>query len=271
MRRASPPRGCTARRSSRSRRPSTTRREYPLPFELDLGLDRLPYDVPNIRAENGPAEANVRIGWFRAVTNNFHVFAFGSFADEMAHAAGRDPLEFLLDMLGPGKVLDLKAQGVEYCELRRAATTIPDRHAAPAPGARSRGARRRLGEASKRATAAAWASPRTAASTPTSPRWSRSRWTASGGFSVPRIEQVVDAGVIVNPDRVRSQMEGAAVMAVGLARNGEITAANGRIQQTNFHELPGGAHERRAVTGQRARSSRATRRRRAWASRACRR
>ena len=70
--------------------------------------------MANIRAENGPADANVRIGWFRAVTNNFHVFASGSFADEMAHAAGRDPLEFLLDMLGPGKVLDLKAQGVEY-------------------------------------------------------------------------------------------------------------------------------------------------------------
>jgi isoquinoline 1-oxidoreductase beta subunit len=58
-----------------------------------------------------------------------------------------------------------------------------------------------------------------------------------GGFSVPRVEQVVDAGVIVNPDRVRSQMEGAAVMAVGLARNGEITAANGRIQQGNFNQF----------------------------------
>jgi isoquinoline 1-oxidoreductase beta subunit len=43
--------------------------------------------------------------------------------------------------------------------------------------------------------------------------------------------------VIVNPDRVRSQMEGAAVMAVGLARNGEITAANGRIQQGNFNQF----------------------------------
>ena len=88
--------------------------DYPLPFELDLGFTDVPYDVANIRAENGPAKANVRIGWFRAVTNNFHVFALGSFVDEMAHAAGRDPLEFLLDMLGPGKVLDLKAQGVEY-------------------------------------------------------------------------------------------------------------------------------------------------------------
>ena len=44
-------------------------------------------------------------------------------------------------------------------------------------------------------------------------------------------------GVIVNPDRVRSQMEGAAVMAVGLARTGEITAKGGRINQSNFHDF----------------------------------
>ena len=58
-----------------------------------------------------------------------------------------------------------------------------------------------------------------------------------GQLKVPRIDQVVDAGVIINPDRVRSQMEGAAVMAVGLARTGEITAANGRIQQSNFNNF----------------------------------
>ncbi len=58
-----------------------------------------------------------------------------------------------------------------------------------------------------------------------------------GGFRVPRIDQVVDCGVVVNPDRVRSQMEGAAVMGVGLARTGEITAANGRIQQSNFDQF----------------------------------
>ena len=58
-----------------------------------------------------------------------------------------------------------------------------------------------------------------------------------GQFKVPRIHQVVDAGVIVNPDRVRSQMEGAAVMAVGLARTGEITAKGGRISQSNFHDF----------------------------------
>jgi isoquinoline 1-oxidoreductase beta subunit len=58
-----------------------------------------------------------------------------------------------------------------------------------------------------------------------------------GVVRVPRIEQVVDAGVIVNPDRARSQMEGAAVMAVGLTRTGEITAVNGRIRQSNFNDF----------------------------------
>ena len=62
----------------------------PLGFELDMGMTDMPYEVPNLRAENGKADANVRIGWFRAVTNNFHVFASSSFVDEMAAAAGRD-------------------------------------------------------------------------------------------------------------------------------------------------------------------------------------
>ena len=64
-----------------------------------------------------------------------------------------------------------------------------------------------------------------------------------GAVKVPRIEQVVDAGVIVNPDRVRAQMEGAAVMAVGLARTGEITAAGGRIRQSDSGNLPTGVGE----------------------------
>jgi len=90
-----------------------------LGIELGMGLVDMPYDVANIRAENGEAEAHVRIGWFRAVCNNYHAFAAHCFADEMAAAAGRDRVEFLLDLLGPGKILDLKA-GCGLLELRRA-------------------------------------------------------------------------------------------------------------------------------------------------------
>jgi isoquinoline 1-oxidoreductase beta subunit len=208
----------------------------PLSFELDLGLTDLPFDVANIRAENGPADAHVRIGWFRAVSNNFHAFAAHSFADEMARAAGRDPLEFLLDMMGPGKVLDLKAQGVNYSnygapydkypiDTRRLRRVLEMAGEKSGWGKSKSGNGRGMGIAAHR---------------------SFNTYVASvvevdidgqGRLKVPKIHQVVDAGVIVNPDRVRSQMEGAAVMAVGLARTGEITAKGGRITQSNFHDF----------------------------------
>ncbi len=208
----------------------------PLPFELELGLVDLPFDIPNIRAENGPADAHVRIGWFRAVGNNYHAFAAHSFADEMAHAAGRDPLEYLLDMIGPGKVIDLTAQGVDYSNYG----APPDKY--PLDTKRLRRVLETAGERSgwgKRKPGGGWGLGIAA-------HRSFNTYVASvvevevdakGGLRVPRIEQIVDAGIIVNPDRARSQFEGAAVMAVGLARTGEITAAAGRIQQTNFHQF----------------------------------
>ena len=55
-----------------------------------------------------------------------------------------------------------------------------------------------------------------------------------GRLKIPRIDMVADPGVVINPDRVRSQLEGAAVMGVSLAMFGEITATNGRIDQRNF-------------------------------------
>ena len=209
---------------------------YPSAFELDLGLTDLPFDVANIRAENGPADAHVRIGWFRAVTNNFHVFASGSFADEMAHAAGRDPLEFLLDMLGPGKVLDLKTLGIGYGNYGAPYDKYPIdtrryRRVLEIAAEKSGWARRKSGGGKGMGIAAHRSFNTYVASVV------EVEIDASGRLRIPRIEQVVDAGVIINPDRVRSQMEGAAVMAVGLARTGEITAAGGRIRQSNFHDF----------------------------------
>ena len=52
---------------------------YGLGFEYDMGFSDLPYAVANLRAESGPAENHVRIGWFRAVANNYHAFAASSF------------------------------------------------------------------------------------------------------------------------------------------------------------------------------------------------
>jgi len=54
---------------------------------------------------------------------------------------------------------------------------------------------------------------------------------------IPRVDQVVDAGLVINPERARSQFEGAAVMGAGLAMFGEISAAAGRVQQSNFNDF----------------------------------
>src|SRR6185295_6330914 len=60
----------------------------------------------------------------------------------------------------------------------------------------------------------------------------------SGKIRIPRVDIVVDAGKIINPDRVKSQFEGAAVFGASIALMGEITAVDGVIQQSNFHNYP---------------------------------
>jgi isoquinoline 1-oxidoreductase subunit beta len=205
----------------------------PMNFELNMGLDDSPYDVPNIRAENAGAEANVRIGWFRAVSNNFHAFALHSFADELAHAAKRDSLEFLLDLLGPGKIIDLKAQGVDYTNYGAPIDKYPVdsrrlRRVLEVAGEKSGWGKRKPGNGWGMGIAA---------------HRSFNSYVASvvevevdrqGRLTIPRVDMVADPGVVINPDRVRAQFEGAAVMGVSLAMFGEITATKGRIDQKNF-------------------------------------
>ena len=85
---------------------------YGMELEMGMGWNDIPYQIANHRAENGPAENHVRIGWLRAVANIYHAFAVHSFADELAAAAGRDRVEYLLDLIGPGQKLDIKPEGV---------------------------------------------------------------------------------------------------------------------------------------------------------------
>jgi isoquinoline 1-oxidoreductase beta subunit len=203
-------------------------------FELDMGLVDTLYDVPNIRAENGPADAHVRIGWFRAVANNYHAFAAHTFADEMAQAAGRDPLEFLLDLIGPGKVVDLKTQGVDYSNYGAPLDKYPLdsrrlRKVLEVAGEKSNWGKRKPGNGWGLGIAAHCSFNTYVASVV------EVEVDAQGRVRIPRIDQVADAGIFINPDRVRAQFEGAAVMGAGLAMLGEITAVDGRIQENNFN------------------------------------
>jgi isoquinoline 1-oxidoreductase beta subunit len=211
--------------------------QYGASFEQDMGLNDLPFDIPNHRAENCPAPAHIRIGWFRSVANIYHVFGACSFADEMAQAAGRDSLEFQLDLLGQGKVLDLGAQGVkDYSNYgakydERPFDTRRLRRVLEIAGEKSNWGKRKAGNGWGMGIAAARSFTSYVASVV------EVEVDGAGKVRVPRVYQVVDAGTVINPERARSQFEGAAVMAVGLARTGEISAAAGRVVQSNFNNF----------------------------------
>ena len=79
-------------------------------LHLAQGWVDIPFDIPNLRVENGPAKAPIRIGWLRSVANIYHAFAVQSFIDELAAVAKRDPVEYFLDVLGPPRIIDFEAE-----------------------------------------------------------------------------------------------------------------------------------------------------------------
>ena len=80
-------------------------------FQLGMGWTDIPYPIPNLRVENGPAQAHFRIGWLRSVSNIYHAFAVQSFTDELAAAASRDRVEYLLDIIGQPRMIDFGKEG----------------------------------------------------------------------------------------------------------------------------------------------------------------
>jgi isoquinoline 1-oxidoreductase subunit beta len=204
--------------------------------ELGMGFTDTPYDLPNHRAENGEAVNHVRIGWLRSVANIYHAFAVCSFADELANAAGRDSKDYLLELIGPPRLVDLKAQGVDYpnmgpietypvdtARLRKVIELVADKSGW---GKRKLPKGHALGIAAHRSFLSYIATVVEVAVSP------------DGKISIPRVDTAVDAGMIVSPDRVRSQFEGAAVFGASLALMGEITATGGKIDQSNFNNYP---------------------------------
>jgi isoquinoline 1-oxidoreductase beta subunit len=169
------------------------------------------------------------------VTNIANAFAICSFTDELAHRAGKDPIEYYLSLLGRDRKVDFKAEGAETWNYGRSQQDFP------LDSSRCRRVAQFLAEKAD---------------------WTKRKTTAKGhglGFaahrsflchvaaivevevddrgrlSIPRIDIAVDAGRVITPDRVKNQLEGSAVFGTSIAMTGEITAADGRIQQSNFH------------------------------------
>jgi isoquinoline 1-oxidoreductase beta subunit len=200
-------------------------------LEMTMGWNDVPFDIPNHRAENGPATAHVRIGWMRSVANVYHAFAVQSFLDELAAAANRDRVEYFLDVLGPARVVDLGPSfeqtaaryPLDTARMRRVVETVADK--------------------------SGWASKKSSAGHGYgfAAHWSFLTYVAAvvevkvdsqGKVTIPRVDIALDAGQVIHPDRVRAQFEGAAVFGTSIAMMGEITAKDGRIQQSNFNNYP---------------------------------
>ncbi len=202
--------------------------------ELSQGVIDVPFAIPNLRCEAGEAEAHTRIGWFRSVYNIPHGFAVQSFVAELAHALGRDPKDMLLELIGPPRLFDpRKSPGaadytnygepfetfpIDTARLRRVVEVAAERgewgrQLPPGHG---------LGIAAHRSFVSYAATVVEVAV------------DDKGKLSVPRVDTAIDCGFAANPERIRSQIEGAAVMGLSIAKYGEISFKNGRVEQNNF-------------------------------------
>ncbi len=201
------------------------------PLELGMGVINVPFAIPNVRIENPEAIAHTRIGWFRSVSNIPHAFAIQSFVAELAAASGRDPKDFLLQVIGPARVVSPEMLGDTWNH-----GESPERYPVDT------GRLARVVEVA--AHAAGWGKqlPK-GQGMGIAGHYSFVSYVAAvvqvavdgkGALTIPRVDIAIDCGPTVNPDRVRAQMEGATVMGVGVATLGEISYKGGRVEQNNF-------------------------------------
>lgn len=202
-------------------------------FESAMSAINMPYRIPHVRVETAEVEAHARIGWFRSVANIPHAFAAQCFIAELAERAGKDPKDFALDLIGPARRIDpgTLADTWNYSE-------SPERY--PYDTGRLRGV---IEAACK---GAEWGR--------TLPKghglglafcYSFMSYTATvvevavdekGEVRVVAVDMAMDCGPQINPERIRAQMEGGAVMGLSLALTSEITFEKGRVKQSNFHD-----------------------------------
>ncbi len=206
---------------------------HEVPPELGMGFINLPFAISNLRLENPEASAHCRVGWFRSVSNIPHAFAIQSFVSELAASANKNHRDYLLELIGPARKIDPRSQQdswnhgesperypVDTGRLRHVIETVTQEAEWGKTLARGRG----------QGLAA---------------HYSFLSYTAvvvevqiddAGRIKIPRVDVAFDCGPQVNPDRIRSQLEGAVIMGISLAMFGEITFKRGRSQQDNFHQ-----------------------------------
>jgi isoquinoline 1-oxidoreductase beta subunit len=192
---------------------SVTQRAFGLPKDtLDPFMAEAAvaaYEIPNTRHDLVIHDAGLRVGYWRAVSHNMNAFANESFVDEMAAAAGKDPLAYRLSLLK------------EHPRFANVLKTAADKAGwgSAAPAGRFRGVALMEGYDTYMAQIAEISMDQ-------------------GAPKVHKVTVVADLGRMVNPDTVVAQIQSSIVFGLSAALFDEITLDKGRVQQTNFHNYP---------------------------------
>jgi isoquinoline 1-oxidoreductase beta subunit len=175
------------------------------------GLPDMPYRLPNRRIEYVMIDLPIPVGYWRSVGHSINAFTVETFMDEMAHAAGKDPVGFRLDLMEPGsreyRTLSLLAEKANW--------------GGTVPAGRSRG----IALTSCFGSSAAHMAEVSVDEN-------------TGRVTVHKVVCAIDCGPAVFPDAITAQLEGATVMALSVAFHERIRFANGGVRTANFDEYP---------------------------------
>jgi isoquinoline 1-oxidoreductase beta subunit len=207
-----------------------------LSIEIGMGLEDMPYEIANVRAEQCKAFAQTRVGWYRSVSNIPRAFAIQSITAELAHELGRDQKDFLLEMIGAPRQLVWQTAGLpqqfwnngepyeEFPIDTGRLRNVVELAAREAGWGKTLPPGEGLGIAVHRSFVSYVAMV------------VHAKVDGDGNVTVPETHVAIDCGFVANPERVRSQMQGACVFGMTAALYSGITLEDGAVQQSNFHD-----------------------------------
>ena len=176
----------------------------------EAGDAQLGYTVPNLLLEYSMRNTHVPVGTWRGVNTNQNGVYMECFIDEVARAAGADPLVFRRKLM---------SQHPKHLAVLNAAAEKGNWGQALPPG-RHRGIAQFMGYASYSAAVA------------------EVSVDAKGGVKVHRMVLALDCGHAVNPQQIAAQVEGSVALGLGATLHGAITIENGRVRERNFDTYP---------------------------------
>jgi isoquinoline 1-oxidoreductase beta subunit len=191
------------------------------PFAVE-GIDNYPYDTPNIKLTYQMHDAGVTPGYWRGVSHNLNAVALECFVDELANAAGKDPIQYRIDMLDMGSTKHqwsgLSAGVPVGTRMKRVLEEVRAKSGwgKKLPEGRGMGVAVMEGYNTVIAMVA------------------EVSVSSSYDVVVEKVTAVVDAGTLVHPDQALAQMQSTINFGQSACMWGEITIKNGGVEQTNF-------------------------------------